>query len=384
MPTLRRRGLLWLLLGAAVLAILLYTIFERNRSPGSDDATGEGDVSRDATNGSSRETGSAITKSQFKVGHGGRPRTLHAHDKPVVSLSISHSGARLLSADTQGKIAAWDFHAGVPLVTIAAPSLGLRRAEFTSDGAHVLGCGGDPPIRMWDAKTGEMVRQFSGHNDVVSAIRGIPGKRQFVSASFDSALIVWDLATGDAIRRFGRATNAQDAAPQTADDLARLDGHFTWIRDIVVLPDRSQAISAGNDAVLFLWDLDTGALVKRLVGHRTVIMGLAVAPDGRTVASVGNDKEIIVWEIDTGRIIRRWEHSGEEPAAICFLRDSRALAISGQNGCIRIGDAATGTEYRRLETGEEYVTALAVTPDGEIVSGFANGMIKIWPAEASP
>jgi WD40 repeat protein len=310
-------------------------------------------------------------------------RVLRGHMEPVAVATFGRKRQSLLSADAGGTIRVWDFHAGQQLGTIDSPDLGLRRAIFTPDGKGVIGCGNNPRIRLWELETAALVREFRGHSATVTAVYWIPNSRRFISSSMDVSLIIWKADSGDIERQFGMAPNFPDAAPASLEDLARLDGHITWIRDVVVLPDGKRALSAGNEGVLFEWDLETGELVERFIGHRTVIMTLSLSPDGRYVASLGSDRELIFWDLDHGRAIHRWRHLSERSPAIGFLPDSTALAIGGEDGVVQVIDVRSGKETSQLEVADVGIVSLAFSAEAEIVCGCEDGLIRICPIATS-
>ncbi len=315
---------------------------------------------------------------------GNLPRLLRGHQHPVGLVAASGSAERLLSADTGETIVVWDYFAGEPLVKLDATGIGLRQAALSRNGKYVVACGKDPVIRMWNTRTGALAREFRGHADVVSAVRFIPNRAQFVSSSFDGSLIVWDVESGERLRQFGKATNANATAPADIDDLAKLDGHFTWIRDVLVSPDGGQAISAGNDAVLFIWDLGTGNLLNRLVGHEAPIMALALANDGRHVASVGSENVIIIWDVAAGALVNRVPLHEESRPRIAFTADGRQLAIAGDNAGIVFVEVTSREVQSRMETTNIPVNSLAIvqspfTGDSDVVCGCFDGNIRVWP-----
>src|SRR5579872_5370583 len=325
-----RRGRLRLVIAACAIVLVvagMILVYE-SLSPGGGSAG-----SRITQQQSPETTGTAIVPTdaatrpihQTPSPHSSTPRTLRGHSHLVGIVDLSSDGATLLSVDLGGIIQVWDFHAGVPLTKIDASPIGLRRAVLTPNGENVIACGKDSAVQMWSSKTGKFVREFRGHTETVTAICCLPGGDQFLTSSFDVSIILWDIRKGDVIRQFGRASNATEVAPRSVEELAQLDGHFAWIRDLVVLPDGKRAISAGNDAVLLIWDVESGTLAGRLVGHRSVVMELTLSPDGRYAASSSTDKAIIVWDVEEARILQQFEHSRERAPAFAFATDSRSL-----------------------------------------------------------
>ena len=48
---------------------------------------------------------------------------------------------------------------------------------------------------MWDAATGQEVRQLSGHTDAVYSVAFSPDRSQIVSGSYDQTVRLWEMAT---------------------------------------------------------------------------------------------------------------------------------------------------------------------------------------------
>lgn len=318
------------------------------------------------------------------------PRVLKGHGAIVAVVAVSADGAQLLSADINDLICTWDRIAGTRLTTIESTGLGLRRAVFSPNSRYILACDNENGVRMWKASSGQAVRTFRGHSDLVSALHFVPGTDQFLSSSFDATLILWDMQTEKPIRQFGKVLNAKDGAqpaPSASEELNRpstghATGHSTWIRAVVALPDGKRVVSAGNDGVVFLWDLETGTLVYRFEGHQGAIIGLTLAPDGRWLASLGADKEIIVWDVEQRKLLRRSKHPSHEFPAMEVSPDSRLLALGDDAGVIRLMDLESGAERSKIETGGIGVASLAFTPElegAEIVAGCTDGTIRIWP-----
>jgi WD40 repeat protein len=284
----------------------------------------------------------------------------------------------MMTADPGDIIRTWEYHSRIPLEKINSVGLTLRRAILSPDATLVIACGNDPTIRAWERSTTKFLRNFHGHTGGVTTVRWIPRTRHLISSGLDSSLIIWNIDSGELLHRFGTATNAAEVEPKTADDLRLLDGHFTWIRDVVVLPKGDRAISAGNDSVLFVWDLETTTLTDRLVGHLAVIMALALSPDGRFVASVGNDKAVFVWQIGGAKILHRWSQPLATPPAVAFSTDGSVLAIGGDDGVIRLIDVQSGDEMNQLTTEGVAVTSLAFSAESELVAGCGDGTVRIY------
>jgi WD40 repeat protein len=58
----------------------------------------------------------------------------------------------------------------------------------------------DKSVRVWDAKTGEQLRELQGHTDNVTSVAFSPDGNRIVSGSWDKSVRVWDAKTGEQLR----------------------------------------------------------------------------------------------------------------------------------------------------------------------------------------
>src|SRR4029077_13812651 len=85
--------------------------------------------------------------------------------------------------------------------------------------------------------------------------------------------------------------------------------------------DGKTIATAGDEAVIRLWDAATGKRLLRLEGHKPVdgyrghMLAVAFSPDGKQLVSGGIDKTVRLWDIAKGKELRRLgEHNG---AVLC-------------------------------------------------------------------
>jgi WD40 repeat protein len=156
----------------------------------------------------------------------------------------------------------------------------------------------------------------------------------------------------------------------------------------------------GTDMQVKLWDLQTGAEVAAAKGS----IPLAFSPAGTTLAMEGeNRQEVILWDLASGAK-RSLRHGHHGLTAVAFSPDGSVLATAGSDGppktaggvvteatgeTIKLWDVAGGDQLAALGGHKVTVTALAFSPDGELLASAGSESRldpadRDWVAEHSP
>ena len=163
----------------------------------------------------------------------------------------------------------------------------IRCVAWSPDGARLVGGGDDGRLFMWDAATGSLMRELTGHQGVITSVAWHGDGRQVASGGGGRAggeLFVWDAQSGERIRAFSGFES--DVSAVAWDQTGNL------------------LVTGGNDGTLRWWDAQSGQGVRARSGHRGTIRALKMRPDGTRVASCGDDGAIMLWNLDTGEHVR--------------------------------------------------------------------------------
>jgi WD40 repeat protein/serine/threonine protein kinase len=266
-----------------------------------------------------------------------------------------------------------------------------------------------PELRNWewqylDCSADQSLAVLRGHTSYVMDVAYTRDGSRLVSGSMDGTVRVWDARTGDLVRLI-RSGAAVFTLALSADDRR------------VVVADKTESLS--------IWDLSTGL---RLGEHRipgAAFVAVCFSPDGATLASGECDGHVALWgaadtqprwraqprfnivrkvafnatgtvfcSCDDDGFTTRWDPATGQPgwsvqlapshlASVAFSPDDSLLAAAGvMIPPLSVIDAATGQRKHDLEGHTQEGIAVAFARDGTLVSGSADGMIRLWDAAA--
>jgi cytochrome c len=171
-----------------------------------------------------------------------------------------------------------------------------------------------------------------------------------VSGSFDTSAIRWSLERNAAV------------------DVLRF--HDGAVNAVAYLPD-GRVATAGEDGRIALWRQSEPQPVNVLTGHSAPVVALAVSPDGHTLASASWDHSARLWSLD-GRAPRVLEGHTQNVNGVSFARDGGTVVTVGYDATLRIWPRDGASAVITLPAP---LNAVAVAPDGEIVTAGADGKV---------
>ena len=202
------------------------------------------------------------------------------HSNSVMGLSMHPSGSFVASVSSDQTWALLDLNAGLPVYTVAVPSIGaFSSCAFHPDGL-LLATGTEDPgyqLRLWDVKSKENVISFPGHSDIIKSIAFSENGVHLATGSIDSTLKLWDL------RNLDEPIFASETlgAPVTSVS-------FDW---------SGQFVAAGGQDVQVFAVKDQGlSHLTRLAGHTSTVTGVCWGDDAKSLMSVASDKTMKIFE----------------------------------------------------------------------------------------
>lgn len=276
----------------------------------------------------------------------------------VNAIALSPDGQTLASGSF-GTIRIWNLKTGKLIRTINGvhSKKWVRTLTIAPDNRTLVSGGDDKNISMWNLKTGKAIRTMSGHKGGVNAIAISRDGQILASGSDDKTVCLWNLKTGSR--------------------MLTLSGHRAQVNALAFSRDGQTLVSGSDDKTVRLWNFKAGQLRKVLTGHAGAVKAVAIGPDGQTLASSSSDNTIRIWNLKEGKHTRTLDGHSSWVRTLAISPDGKTLVSGGAK--ILVWDLKNGKEKTALQGHSRFVSAIAITPDGKtIISGSPDETLKIW------
>jgi WD40 repeat protein len=271
------------------------------------------------------------------------------------ALAWSPDGTRLAIGDTSGKIMVWDVVSGQ---TSLVP---VDRAGVTALAWHP----GEPTLAA-GTLTGSVfaVTMPEGAARPLAKLRARVSSMAF-STDGQLAVASWD--------RMVRTWKTLDRPPVASPRMLSPVAAVAWSR-------AGRLASAGWDNTVREWDPGTMREVDRREGTQR-FHALAWSHDGRSLLAAGADQQIHIWPWAAGAPERALSGTGGVVNGLAADPTADRFAHISADGVVRIWAPNTSGAVVELRGLESAVTAARMVTSGEVISGAADGTIRIWYSE---
>ncbi len=287
----------------------------------------------------------------------------------------STDGLRLLSTDqycTRMAFEGEDYGAriisltnGQPIARLNGHEADLSAAAFSIDGNKIATASFDATARIWDGRTGKKIADLRGHEDRVQGVTFSRDGRLVVSWSEDRTARIWDATTGRS--------------------LFKLDGHKGTVTGASISPDSRLVLTTSLDGVARVWSSAGGKLEKSLSRDGSSIVKAEFSGDGQKIGSLGQSATVDIWHTASGKHIAELTPTSNDTRAFAFHPKSNLIATLAWSGRISLWNGETGGKIADLTRSGEPAASIAFSPDGERLSAIAqSGAMLGWPIFDTP
>jgi WD40 repeat protein len=236
--------------------------------------------------------GSCLTLWDLK--NDGKEQVLPVPVKSINALEFSPDGRTLaLASQCDGDIVLWNLEPSGKGPTSLKNEHPILSLSFSPDGRY-LAAGDDSEnasIMVWNLGTGERTLRLRWPHGPLKAVMFSPDGKSLATASFfERGVRLWDVRSGKLVRSFA--------------------GHRLGTNSIAFSPDGSSLATGGSDGLLRLWNVATGELKSTLDSQSIGLLSVVYLPDGHSLAAAGfGDNDIRIWNVSrVGRAHEAWKH----------------------------------------------------------------------------
>lgn len=256
-------------------------------------------------------------------------------------------------------------------------------------------------MRIWDGKSGELLRTLRPHEGMITSLTFSKDGKRLLSASWDLTARISDPLEDDRPIDFrgsrGHLWSAQFSHDEMRVATAGEDGlrlysaaSGTMTHDLSNSYSQlmSLSVSPVSDDMMITtrWGqlivLDGSAREERLRAEDLWVACTDCAqfsPDGSLIAA-GSKGGVSIIDANTGELLRRTKSPDDGPSQhVRFSPNGQFVMSDEGDGSAVLNRVSDGTAVETFSGHTSFLSALAVSPDGEIlVTGSRDGTVRTW------
>jgi len=266
-------------------------------------------------------------------------RAFDGHQGAVMCLAADWTEMRALSGGADGA-KLWDLRRGGCQKTYAGIEGGCAaiKGNWDGDDAKVVAACGDGQLRIWDMKSGDLVKSCTAHKHGVWALDADwPNKR--LASGGDDEVKIW---------------NTEDWSLAQ-----KVEGHAGSVMCLALDWSKKRVVIGASEACLRLWDGETKS-GKNILGHRDAVACVCADRGKGQVLTAGWDAQLKTWNLDRMMSCTQ-SHDCKFGRIRCMAADfERMQVICGSScGSLHMLDLYSGAVIRSMEAHVGAVTAVA-------------------------
>jgi len=285
---------------------------------------------------------------------------LEGHVDAVNAIALHTDGTLLVSASADGTLRLWNRTTGQQVSAWMAHHKGATCLSFSPNHRFIVSGGNDHVVRLWLCNDGTEVKQFSGHKNSITSVMFDAEGKFLATGSHDKTCRIWQVHSG----------KLQQC----------LTGHADTVTSVLFQSKEDLIATAGADHTIRFWRFHDGAESYQL-RTQSVIVAMTFSSDGLLLAGAGDDGMVYVWNVTTGQILQTLKHNERPIHAIAFSGNDQQLLVGDNQGHALLWDWSATQIQMVFEGHTAPIYAVLFSHNGKrIVTAAADCTIRIWHA----
>ncbi len=235
------------------------------------------------------------------------------------------------------------------------------------------------------AQTGvpKIVINSGGHSGKIFNILFTPSGEQIISVSEDKTIRVWDSRTGEMIKKFEAQIGKGPEGMFYASAISP-NGKYLAASGYPVAGEK------GNHIILV--DIEKGIQVGTAIGHSNVINSLDFSGDGNYMASGSDDGTVNIWKVAESHQMELTTtlNVGVRVTNVSFNKKTQTLAVASDQrnmllfDLIKLNEGVKNFSPRMLKGHKDIINKAIFSPDGTYLatSSMGNELI-LWKSDGA-
>ncbi|HEX7861063.1 MAG TPA: WD40 repeat domain-containing protein [Verrucomicrobiae bacterium] len=238
---------------------------------------------------------------------------------------------------------------------------------FSPDGRYVLTGGTEISTRLWDRKTAQPVREFTGTGiGTMAAIFSPNGSNILTTIGLPTpGARLWNTESGELIREF------------------RWTG--SWPMGAIFSPDGTKIAVHEQVGNVRIFDVTTGASIRTLASG-AFYGEMAFSPNAPLFATTSGQSGVALFNYVTGQHLHTFFLDAGPVSAVEFSPDGQTLLIAWSEGGIHLFNPETFALRREFPSKPAFLEAVKFSPNGKYLltgEGWPLFTATLWDAERS-
>ncbi|KAJ6620351.1 WD40-repeat-containing domain protein [Mycena sp. CBHHK59/15] len=293
---------------------------------------------------------------------------------PVNVVTWTPEGRRVLTGSTSGEFTLWNGLTFNFETILQAHDTAICTLSFTHSGAYLASADKAGTIKYFEPNMNNLAAwQGSNSREAIRGLSFSPDDKRFATASDDSSVRIWSFQE----RRVESILSGSTIHLFHMYKLKRCLGHGWDVKCVEWHPTKGLLVSGSKDNDIKFWDPRTGTVLSTLHQHKNTIQALSWSPNGDMVASASRDQTVRVFDIRAMKEFRTFKGHKKEVCSVTWHPVHPILVSGGSEGAPTALPRATLSQAH-----DSNVWSLAFHPLGHLLASASNDhTTRFWSRE---
>jgi len=317
------------------------------------------------------------------------------HTGRIWNVQVDPNSENFITSSSDSTACVWAFEDGEQRFCVETDGV-VNEAIFSSDGNSIYTGDAAGSVRIWDAGTGELQKQYDFGAEVWDLSASPDGNWLAVARDDNTASLIdltdaekvpFDINRSSAVYVVTFSSNSEWVALGESNGeviiwsvgknfFLQAPTHQDEVYVVKFSPDGKWLASGGADSTVRISEALTGQ-GRQVLNHGDWVEDLAFSPDGSWLAVASDDNRVWVWETETGQEKLRLKHDNFVQK-VRVSQNGRWIASSSFDHTLRIWDVTSGSQMMQIPLDAEG-SGLAFNADNtRIAVGDHQGNLSLW------